>query len=80
MSDSKNTYEAPTRKKSVRILALIGILLLVALYGSTLVFALLSSPLASRLLMTSIFFTIFIPVLIYTYQFIYRLLHKGEDK
>ena len=80
MSTDKNTYEAPARKKSVRILALIGILLLVALYGSTLVFALLDSPHAFRLLMASIFFTILVPVLIYTYQFIYRLLHKGADK
>ena len=80
MSTDKNTYEAPVRKKSIRILALIGILLLVALYGSTLVFSLLDSPYALHLLMISICFTILVPVMIYTYQFIYRLLHKGENK
>lgn len=85
MNNDKNTNDTPMQKKSVRILALVGVILLVALYGSTLVFALISSPHAFNLLMTSIVLTILIPVLIYTYQLIYRLLNKkadskGEDK
>lgn len=74
--DSKNTTQ---RKTSVRILALIGVLLLVALYGSTLVLALLNDPNANNLFMTSIASTILIPVLIYTYQFIYRLLKQKKN-
>lgn len=85
MNNDKNTNDTPAQKKSVRILALVGVILLVALYGSTLIFALISSPHAFNLLMTSIVLTILVPVLIYTYQLIYRLLNKkadnkGEDK
>lgn len=69
------------KKKSVRILAIIGIVLLVALYASTLVFALLNSPRAFEMLMASIFGTILIPTLIYVYQMMYRVLSgKGAKK
>lgn len=88
MNTDKNTKkttdpaspQTTPRKKSLRVFAFIGILLLAALYASTLVFALIDSPYSYRLLMTSVFFTILVPVLLYTYQFLYRLLHKGEDK
>ena len=41
-------------KKAKRILALIGVLLLLGMYGSTMVFALMKSPAAKGLLMGSI--------------------------
>lgn len=75
----KNNKDTMQKRTSVRILALIGVLLLVALYGSTLVLALLNSPNANNLFMASIASTILIPVLIYTYQFIYRLLKQKKD-
>ena len=53
------------RPKSARILALIGIILLLAMYGSTMVFALIKSPAARGLLMGSVFCTIAVPVLLY---------------
>ncbi|MEE0955482.1 MAG: hypothetical protein U0L49_06640 [Eubacterium sp.] len=48
-----------------RILALLGIIFLLAIYGSTMVFALMDSPLAKGLLMGAVFFTIAVPVLLY---------------
>jgi uncharacterized membrane protein YhfC len=47
-----------------RIFALIGAILLAGLYISTLVFALMKSELAHNLLITSIVFTIFVPVVL----------------
>lgn len=63
-------------KKGKRVLALIGAILLVALYLSTLVFALMGKEFLN-LLMASIAATVVIPVLIWTYSFVYRLL-KGK--
>ena len=66
-------------KKIKRILALIGVVLLICLYGSTLVFALMDSPAADGLLRAPIAATILIPVLLYAYILIARLLKKRRD-
>lgn len=67
--------------KPKRILALIGAILLAALYLSTLVFAFIKTELAADLLKISIFCTIVIPILLYAYMLIYRLLNKkGKDE
>ncbi len=68
------------KKKVVRILALIGAILLAALYVSTLVFALLDNPFADKLLIASVAGTILIPVLLYAYQLIYKILKKDTKK
>ena len=68
-------------KKVKRILALIGVVLLVLLYLSTLVFAALGKEFMNWL-MASIVTTIMLPVLIWAYGFIYRLLKvkkEGEE-
>lgn len=67
-------------KKAKRIFALIGVFLLVLLYLSTLVFAVLGKEFMNWL-MASIVTTIMLPVLIWAYGFIYRLLKetKTED-
>lgn len=52
-------------KKARRITALGGVILLLLLYVSTLIFALMDSPLASGLLKTSLLFTLILPILIY---------------
>ena len=51
--------------RAKRIAAWIGIILLLAMYGSTMVFALMDSPLAKGLLMGSVFCTVAVPVLLY---------------
>ncbi|MBR2561214.1 MAG: hypothetical protein IKE31_03590 [Eubacterium sp.] len=59
--ESKKTYPWTAR----RVIALIGIILLIALYASTLIFALMKSPAAKGLLMAAVFCTIVVPVLLY---------------
>ena len=52
-------------KKSHRVLALAGIILLIAMYASTLIFALMDSPSAKGLFMASIFCTFAVPILLF---------------
>ena len=69
-------------KKMKRILALLGAILLVGLYLSTLVCALSSNENFMDMLKASIYATVIIPVLIWAYTFIYRLLNdhfRGGD-
>ncbi len=65
-------------KKAKRILAIIGVILLALLYLSTLVFAILGRDYMNWL-MAAIAATIMVPVLIWAYGFIYRLI-KGDAK
>lgn len=67
-------------KKSTRILALIGAVLLFLMYGCTLVFALIGTETANRMLNASIAATILVPVLIYGYTLLYRTLNKKNDE
>lgn len=66
-------------KKAKQILALIGVVILIGLYVSTLVCALSSSENFMNMLMASIYATVIIPVLIWAYTFIYRLVRKDSD-
>ncbi len=61
-------------KKVKQILAVLGIVLLVGLYLSTLVFAIIGSSDAMNLFKASIFATVVVPVLIWAYSMVYRLL------
>lgn len=63
-------------KKAKRILALLGCIILLALYVSTLVFALIGSENAINCFRASIYATIVVPVLVWAYTLIYRLLKK----
>lgn len=60
--------------KLKRILALLGIILLLAMYGSTLVFALMDSPNARGMLMGSIYCTIVVPVFLYAVLLVAKVL------
>ena len=62
-------------KKMKRILAAAGAILLLLLYASTLVCALSSSENFMNLLMVSIYATVIIPVLLWAYTLIYKLVH-----
>ncbi len=68
--------------KLKRIFAVIAVLLLVGLYGSTLIFAISGSPETNYLFKASIFCTVVIPVFLYGYILIYKIFnHKNpEDK
>lgn len=65
-------------KKLKQITALIGVIALVGLYVSTLVLALIDSVEAINLLKVAVYATIVLPVLLWAYSFIYRLL-KGKQ-
>ena len=65
-------------KKVKQILAILGIILLVGLYLSTIICALSASENFMNMLMASVYATIVIPVLIWAYSFVYKLL-KGND-
>ena len=67
-------------KKAKRILALIGAILLVCMYACTLIFALTGSPASTGLFRASVAATILIPVLLYAYILVARLLKgSGSD-
>lgn len=66
-------------KKTTRILALAGAVLLVLLYASTIIFAFMDTSFALPCLKASIAGTIIIPVLLYGYLLIYRITHKDDE-
>lgn len=68
-------------KKIKRIGALTAVLLLLSLYGFTLYAGLTASPNSKGLLMASLYSTIMIPILLYAYMLVYKLLKKrGEEE
>lgn len=66
-------------KKTKRILAAAGAVLLLALYGSTLIFALLDIEGSENLLMAAVASTIILPVLLYAYTLVYRVMQNKAD-
>ena len=63
-----------------RILALVGIVLLVGIYLISLIFALIDHPLKSSMMYASLYGTVVIPALIYAFILVGRLLHKDDDQ
>ena len=66
--------------KLKRILAFLGVILLVGMYGSTLIFALMDHPAAKGLLMGSIYCTIAVPVLLYAMTLVTKHLRDKNKK
>lgn len=66
-------------KKSKRIMALIGAILLVLLYVSTLIFAFIDSVVSQKLLMAAIAATILLPVLLYIYSLFSGTSHTDDS-
>lgn len=66
-------------KKSKRIMALIGAILLVLLYVSTLIFAFIDTVVSQKLLMAAIATTILLPVLLYIYSLFSRTSHTDDS-
>lgn len=69
-------------KKVKQILAILGVVLLLGLYVITLIMAVTDNTSTLSMLEASIVATILIPILMWAYSFIYRLLKKyyGSDK
>ncbi len=66
-------------KKLKRIFALLGVVVLLGLYASTLVCALSKSPNFMDMFFASVMATVIVPILFWAYGFIYKLLKKHED-
>ena len=60
-------------------MAIIGVILLVALYLSTLFFAFFDRSESLWMLKASIICTIIIPILLYGYKLLYKVTHKDDD-
>lgn len=69
-------------KKIKQILAILGVVLLLGLYVITLIMAVTDNTSTLSMLEASVVATILIPILMWAYSFIYRLLKKyyGSDK
>ena len=69
-------------KKVKQILAILGVVLLLGLYVITLIMAITDNTSTLSMLEASVVATILIPILLWAYSFIYRLLKKyyGSDK
>lgn len=66
-------------KKTRQILAIIGIILLVGMYVSTIICALSASEHFMSMLMASLYASFVIPVLIWAYTFIFKLFKKDDS-
>ena len=62
-----------------RPLAMAGVIFILAMYVIAIVSAFSKSPSANNWLMAAIFSTVVIPVILYAFQLVYRLL-KPEEK
>ena len=67
-------------EKGKRILAWAGILLLAGMYLLTLVFALIDSEWAGMLIRGCVACTILVPVILYAYILVYRMLKKKKNE
>ena len=68
------------KKPLKRILAWIGIVLLVAMYVVTLVLALIDHPLAQMLFRGALYMTIMIPFLLYAFILVHKILSRRNDE
>lgn len=66
-------------QKIKRILALLAVIIIALLYLTTLVLSFFRSEQSGELLMVSIVATVVIPVLLYIYLWLFRLL-KGDEE
>ena len=68
-----------TMKKAQRVLAILGIILLLGLYLSTLIFALMGKDFFP-LFMASLFSSFVLPVFLCIYSFIYKIVKKDSSQ
>ena len=66
-------------KKGKRIIAGVGAILLVVMYVATLIFALIDHPKTESLFIGSLICTGVVPVLLYSYILIYKVISNKEE-
>jgi ACR3 family arsenite efflux pump ArsB len=62
-----------------RILAVIGIILILGMYFTTLILAIFNIPGTTAMLNASIIATVFIPILLYVLWMIYKMIKKSDS-
>lgn len=67
-------------KKVKQILAMLGVILLVSLYVITLICAITDNSATQQVFMASLFATVVIPVLLWAYMLVYRLIKKNSEE
>lgn len=67
-------------KKTKRILAIAGVIILAAMYTCTLIFAFTDQSKSQWLIKSSLAATIILPVLLYAYTMVYKLIGKKDEK
>lgn len=65
--------------KAKRIAAITGIVLIVAIYLITLISALFATKYTNGLFLASLFSTFAVPVFIYVFMLVYKLVHKKDN-
>ncbi|MGI6107248.1 MAG: hypothetical protein ACOX8B_04870 [Lachnospiraceae bacterium] len=68
-----------SHSRGERIAAVIGIIVIAAVYVSAMICALIDSPIATSMLAAAIFITIAVPVLIYLFRFCAKLFRRQPD-
>ena len=67
-------------KKTKRIIALSGVILLIGLYLGAFILALINTEKALQLFRAAVALTIIVPILAYAFILIYRVLSGGRDQ
>lgn len=67
-------------KKTRQIMAWIGIILLIALYVSAMVLAFMGGERAQTLLRAAIFCTFIVPIMLWVYTFIFKLVKDRKQE
>ena len=67
-------------KKVKQILAILGIVVLLSLYVITLVCAIVDNSNTMRMFQASIVASFIIPVLIWAYSFVYKMVRKNHEQ
>ena len=62
-----------------RILALVGVVLLVGMYLVTLIAAITSSPQSPALFKASLVCTMLVPIMLYGYQLMYKVMNQRKE-
>ena len=63
-------------QKIRRIAALIGVIVLLGLYGAAFVFAIIDDPDSMNYFLAAVVATVIVPVLLWAMQFVYEILDK----
>ncbi|MGN0402022.1 MAG: hypothetical protein ACI4HQ_07145 [Acetatifactor sp.] len=76
----KNSTSSGSRISSKQVVAIIGILLLVALYILALVMAFMDKSASGKLFVLCLFSTVAIPILIWVYIWLYNKVKERRDE